>query len=38
MYAIFVVIIICNELSGIMARSTRNPKRNHTVDYYLLNY
>ena len=28
----------CNELRGIMARSTRNSKCNHTVDYYLLNY
>ena len=25
---------MCNELRGIMARSTRNPKCNHTVDYY----
>ena len=29
---------MCNELRGIMARSTQNPKCNHTVDYYLLNY
>ena len=33
-----VQICICNELRGIMVRSTRNPKCNHTVDYYLLNY